>query len=354
MSDAPSPLKVGVMSFAHTHAGGYVAHLLARPDVEVKASDPAHGTAVPGEVRGRELADQLGVDHVDTYEELLAWGPDAVVVCSENARHREAVELAAAAGAHVLCEKPLATETEDATAMIAACERAGVVLMTAFPVRFSPMFTALRAGVEAGQLGEIAAATGTNNGKIPVGARSWFTDPALSGGGAIVDHTVHVADLLDALLGARAETVHCVSNRILHADKPEVRAETAGLVTITYDNGVIATIDCSWSVPDSAPTWGGVTLEVVGTKGSAAIDPFAQHVGGLDESAGRAVWIPFGIDTDALMLSEFLDAIRTGRRPQPDGQAGLRTLQIVQAAQRSAASGSPVTIRAAESLPGDI
>lgn len=339
MSASPPPWKIGVMSFAHTHAAGYVAHLRERPDVEVRAADPG------GEVRGRELGDRLGVDYVDTYDELLAWGPDAVVVCTENARHREAVELAAAAGVHVLCEKPLATELDDATAMIAACESAGVALMTAFPVRFSPMFTALRDSVEAGRLGDIAGATGTNNGKIPVGDRSWFTNPELSGGGAIVDHTVHVADLLDALLGARAETVHCVSNRILHADEPQVRVETGGLVTISYDNGVVATIDCSWSVPDSAPTWGGVTLEIIGTKGAAAIAPFAQHVSGLDESTGRGVWLPFGADLDALMLDELLDAIRTGRRPRPDGRAGLRTLQIVKAAQRSAATGAPVTVR---------
>jgi len=345
MSTATEPtLKVGVMSFAHTHAIGYVSILQARDDVELRVSDPRPSDSPGVETRGRELAQQLGADYAETYEELLAWGPDAVVVCSENVHHRADVELAAAAGAHVLCEKPLATEVEDARAMIEACERAGVELMTAYPVRFSPMVDAISATLDAGRLGEVVGITGTNNGKIPLSHRSWFTDPALSGGGSIVDHTVHVADLLDLLLDARATTVHCAANQILHADDPRVGAETGGLVTVTFDDGVVATIDCSWSVPRTAPTWGGLTLEVLGTAGSAHVDPFAPHVGGMDAADGTGIHLGFGVNADALMVEEFLGAIREGRRPQPDAQVGLRTLQIVKAAQESARTGEPVAI----------
>lgn len=88
--------------------------------------------------RGAELATELGVAYVDTYDEAFAWKPDAVVIAAENSRHRALVERAAAAGVHVLCEKPLATTVEDAIAMRDACETAGVLLMVAYPVRFSP------------------------------------------------------------------------------------------------------------------------------------------------------------------------------------------------------------------------
>lgn len=336
------PLRVGLMSFAHVHAAAYANLLMAMPDVEVRASDPDSATAPPGERRGRLLADDLGLTYVDTYAELLAWRPDAVIVTSENARHRPLVEAAALAGADVLCEKPLATTLEDAVAMQAACDAAGVTLMTAYPVRFSPAFGRLRELVAAGGLGALLGATGTNNGQIPVGDRAWFTDPALSGGGAMVDHIVHVADLLDALTDLRPASVRAVSNRILHSDKPEVRAETGGLVTITYVGGFIATIDCSWSQPDNAPTWGGLTLQVVGTGGIADIDPFAQHVGGV--GADGALFLAYGTNTDQLLLLEFLHAVRTGGSAQPDAAAGIRSLKIVLAAQESARTGQVVLL----------
>ncbi len=339
---ADRPVRVAIMSFAHVHAAAYVGLLQAMPRVDLRVSDPDGDAAPSGERRGRLLADDLGVTYVDSYAELLDWKPDAVIVTSENARHRPLVEAAAHAGAAVLCEKPLATTLDDALAMQAACDAAGVTLMTAYPVRFSPAFTRLRNLVETGTLGGLLAASGTNNGQIPVGDRAWFTDPALSGGGAMVDHIVHVADLLDALTGLRPESVRAVSNQILHADKPEVRAETGGLVTVRYAGGFVATIDCSWSQPDNASTWGGLTLQVVGTAGIADIDPFAQHVGGTGR--GGASYLPYGTDTDLLLLQEFLSGVRAGRAVQPDGAAGIRSLKVVLAAQESVRTGEVVPV----------
>lgn len=337
----PARIKVAVLSFAHGHAVGYLRYLKSRGDVEIIACDPDGQRSPDAGPRGRELADQLGVNYLDSVEEALAWGPDAVVVCSENINHRRLVEQAAAAGAQILCEKPLATTATDAAAMLDAVERAGVALMIAYPVRFSPSFVDLKALVDAGRLGEVLAVLGTNNGQIPLSDRSWFTDPALSGGGCFVDHIVHCADLLDSLLEQGASTVRAVSNRILHAESG-VEVETGGLVTITYASGVIATIDCSWSQPMSAPSWGGVTLEVVGTKGSIKICPFESHVGGYGGQG--AIWLPYGPDLDATMLDEFLVGVRERRNPQPDGQVGLRTVALMNAAQRSARTGQPVTL----------
>ncbi len=327
------------MSFAHTHAGGYVELLLADPTVTLLASDP--GTHPEGELRGRAFADALGVGYVDSYEELLAWKPDAVIVTSENAHHREHVELAAAAGAHVLCEKPLATTLEDGKAMLAATEAAGVMLMVAFPVRFASTFLKLKADYDNGLLGQVITVRGSNNGKLPV-ARSWFTDPALSGGGALVDHVVHIADLLEGLMGAAPVSVTAITNQKLHADRAQ--AETAGLVTITYDNGVIAAIDCSWSRPESAPTWGGVKMTVAGTNGTVDLDFFGPRARGLDTASGRPIELPYGPNFDASLVGTFLDGVRSGIPPQPDGAVGLRTLRIVLAAQESASTGGTVTI----------
>lgn len=340
-----SPLRIGVLSFAHTHAISYLAALRAMPDVEVVGTDP-DGTSTGTDLvdlRGRELAEALDVPYVDTVEDLLAQGVDAVVVTSENARHRALVEQAAAAGAHVLCEKPLATTWEDGLAMRAAADAAGVLLMVAFPVRFAGTFARLSATKRAGRLGELLSVRGANNGMLPL-TRSWFTEPDLSGGGAIVDHVVHIADLLDALLdGTPAVTVTAVTNRVLHAAR--ARAETAGLVTITYADGTIATIDCSWSRPDTSPTWGGLALTVVGTEGSVDVDFFRPSVRGLEAASGRSVVLPYGPDFDAAMLETFVSAVRSGEQPQPDAAVGLRTLAVVLAAQESAASGETVRVR---------
>src|SRR5699024_7708375 len=114
--------------------------------------------------------DVRGVRVVPSYEEAWnAWpdGPDAIVVTSANAHHKDLVLEAARRGAHVLCEKPLATSVADAEAMVAACREAGVVLMTAFPVHFAPAVQRLRAAVAEGTLGEVIGLTGTNNGKLP-------------------------------------------------------------------------------------------------------------------------------------------------------------------------------------------
>lgn len=346
------PLRIAIASFAHLHAASYIAALQATPGIELLASDPDGAQAPDDQPRGAALAAELGVDYVDDYDALFSWTPDAVIVTSENAGHRALVERAAAAGAHVLCEKPLATEVDDARAMLEACERAGVILMVAFPVRFAPQFAAMRAHVQGGSIGHPFAIVGTNNGKIPIDARRWFTDPDLSGGGALVDHVVHCADLIDALTGGEpAVTVYAAANRILHAEK-EVEVETGGLVTIIYRSGLIATIDCSWSQPDSAPTWGGLTLKVTGSAGSVEIAPFAERVDG--QGADGPIHLDYATDTDALLLQEFLGAVRTTERaragvaptvrPQPDGDVGLRTVQIVDAARRSALSGAPVAV----------
>ncbi len=251
------------MSFAHPHSESYVRALKTLPGVELLGADPDHRSRPCGEAGGAELAQALGVDYVETYSALLQWQPDGVIVCSENSRHRDLVELAAVARAHILCEKPLATSLLDARAMITRCSEAGVNLMMAYPVRFSPAFAGLKAAVDAGSLGEVAAVSGTNTGRLPSG-RTWFMDPQLSGGGSLMDHTVHVADLLDCLFGqARPESVYATLNHLLQSDL--VKVETGGLVSLRFPNGAVATIDCSWSKPASYPTWGGLTLQLVGS-----------------------------------------------------------------------------------------
>ncbi|MVO85106.1 gfo/Idh/MocA family oxidoreductase [Streptomyces sp. p1417] len=338
-------MKVAVLSFAHVHAAAYLGLLRDMPGVEVVGTDPdgvAAALAAPGEIRGRAFADRHGVGYVDTYEEAFAWGPDAVVVCSENARHRPLVERAAAHRVDVLCEKPLATTAADGEAMVAACRAAGVRLAVAFPVRFSPAYAAVKRAVAAGATGCVLTVSGANNGHMPTRARRWFADPALAGGGALMDHTVHIADLLDDLFAARAVRVYAQTNNLLYAD--EVAAETAGLVTVEYDNGTVATIDCSWSHPRSHPAWGGLEMTLVGEHATLEMDAFDQKVHGHSERHGRPLELSFGVDLDSRMLRAFLFGPGPDGMDLADGEGGLRTLRIVEAGYESARRGTAVAV----------
>ncbi|MGW0697960.1 Gfo/Idh/MocA family protein [Streptomyces sp. NPDC002867] len=336
-------MKVAVLSFAHVHAATYIELLRDRSDVELITTDP---DAPPGDpTRGKALADVLGVTYRAGYEEVFAELPQAVIVTSENSRHRQLVEQAAAAGAHILCEKPIATTEEDARAMIDACEQAGVSLMTAYPVRFHPAFTALRHTLADGSLGSLLSVHGINNSSPPGLERPWFADPALAGGGAIMDHTLHIADLLDVLLDSEQPThVYAVANTHLtpdHEDEPKV--ESAGLLTLTYANGLVATIDCSWSHPSSHPTWGGLTLTCVGQRAFVEFDAFQPLLDGYDTTQATTRWEPGAVDLNEAMLDSFLTAARTGQRAHPDGETGLRTLRTALAAYASLRTGQPAT-----------
>jgi 1,5-anhydro-D-fructose reductase (1,5-anhydro-D-mannitol-forming) len=335
------PLKIGIMSLAHVHAASYIQTLRHIADIEIRISDPDAPAAAEPFTRGRDFADAHDISYANNYAELLRWEPDAVIITSENSEHRRLVEMAANAHAHILCEKPLATTWSDAIAIRDAVEHAGVHFMMAYPVRFSPSFSELWNAHQRGALGTIVSIRGENNGMLPR-ERDWFTDPARAGGGALFDHVVHLADLLDSLMGANAVTVTAITNQILHAKR--ARAETAGLVSICYDNGVIAAIDCSWSQPDTAARWGGVWLHVLGTQGTVDVDFFGAGVRGIDAETGRTLDFAFGADLDGVLVEEFLTMIRDDVPRQPDLAVGLRTLAPVLAAQQSARTGQTVSL----------
>jgi predicted dehydrogenase len=252
-------MKIGIMSFAHLHAEAYIGNLRAIPGVEMM------GLADEDEARGKHFAELFKARLYPSYEALLAEQPDGVLVCSENTKHRPLVELAAQAGVHILCEKPPATTLEDAQAMIDACRAAGVILMTAFPMRFSAPLLEIKAMLDTGSLGQVYSCNTTNQGQMPIHHRRWFVDKTLAGGGAVMDHTVHLADVLRWYFNTEIVEVFAQTNHILHADTVDV--ETGGLLMLTLANGVFVSLDCSWSKPLNYPTWGGLTMELISERG---------------------------------------------------------------------------------------
>lgn len=325
-------LKVGMISFAHGHAYSYFYSLRQIPEVQI--------VGIADEVRSRvdSIVGEYGVPYFADYRELLAQDVDAVVICSENAHHAQMAIDAANAKKHVLCEKPLGTTLEEMERMIAACKDNGVQLMTAFPCRYLAAVVCAKEAVERGDIGDIVAIKGTNHGGNP---GSWFVDKQLSGGGAVMDHTVHVMDLMNWLLQSKVTEVYAYAATLFQED---LGVDDAGIVHIKFENGVFAALDTSWSRPKSFPTWGDVTMEIVGTKGVISVDGFAQHNDLYSDEAGKGLWTYWGDDMDAYMVRDFVRALLQGEPVPVTGEDGLRSTQVALAAYESVKLGQPVAL----------
>jgi predicted dehydrogenase len=319
--------RIGFLSVAHMHAYGYASALR-----ECAIASNA-GVWDNDEGRRAKFAKAFGVREHETAESLFG-ACDAVVLTSENARHRELGELAARAGKHVLCEKPLATTAEDCEALIAACESANTVLMTAFPCRYCPAFARLKARVAAGDIGRIKAVCATNHGMCPF---DWFTDVSRSGGGAMIDHTVHVADLLRDLLDDEPVEVYAQTGNGMYGKEWE---DTA-MLHVRFSGGVFATIDASWSRPQGYKTWGDVRMNVVGTAGVIELDMFEQC---FDVYGEKHTVAGYGSGLDAPLIAEFVRAIESNTAPAITGRDGLQAARVAFAGYESARTSQPVAL----------
>ncbi len=320
-------LKIGILSAAHVHTSSYARALQQIPGVTLA------GLWDDNVTHGQQRAEEYDTTFEADLDRFLE-GCDAVVICSENVRHRELTVKAAEAGRHVLCEKPLATTTADARAMVEACQKAGVLLGTAFPVRQSGAVISLRDAVRNGVLGRVLMIRGTNRGTMPGG---WFVDKSLSGGGAITDHTVHVVDAIRFVTGEEITSVYAQADTHFY---PDLAVEDCGLIIMELSGGGIVSLDPSWSRPNQAfPTWGDVTMEVSGTEGVANVDYTAEHTKLYSNSRVRAAQLGWGEDNDLLLVTDFVRAIREGRAPMASGEDGMRAVEVVEAAYASIASG---------------
>lgn len=325
-------MNIAIFSFAHMHAYSYARSLQALHGVNlvIIADDDVE--------RGRKAAEAFGTRYVKDYQEALKEPLDAVIVTSENTRHAEMVVAALQAGVHVLCEKPIATRLEDGRRMVQAAQVSQKTLQMAFPMRYNIPAARVKHQLDQGRLGRIRLMNGTNHGKNPGG---WFIDPHLSGGGAVMDHTVHLVDLMRWYTGSEVREVYAEIGTRFH----QIGVDDTGLLTFEFENGVVAALDPSWSRPQrSFPTWGDVTLEIVGTKGVMHLDAFAQHLVHYQESSGRAQHLGWGDDPDLRMLQSFISCIRTGNAPLASGHDGLQATQVALAAYESARLARPIRI----------
>ncbi|MFC0472545.1 Gfo/Idh/MocA family protein [Halalkalibacter kiskunsagensis] len=322
-------MKVGIISFAHGHAYGYAEALTELEGVELV------GIADEDRERGQKAATQFNAKHYVDFEVLLDQDIDAVIITSENSNHHGHVVAAARKGKHILCEKPLSATVDDAKEMIAVCKQHNVILQTAFPVRFNTPIIKAKEIIESGELGNIMAIKGTNRGTNPGG---WFVDKSKSGGGAVIDHTVHVVDIIRWYMGSDVKEVYAeIGNLISDYD-----IDDCGILTMEFDNNVFATLDCSWSRTGNYPTWGDVTLEIVGTQGTLSVDAFAQKTDVYSNDGAQ--WDYWGDNMDSALVADFISSVRQGKSPSITGEDGLKALEVAVAAYESSKQKEPVIL----------
>lgn len=324
------PIRIGFVTCAHLHVWGYVRAMRSNPKFQVQ------GIWDDDRTRRDEFASKTGLATFESYSSMLE-SVDAVVIVSENIRHAEQGLAAVHMGKHVLCEKPLVTQLDLGSELVEAASKAGVVLMTAFPCPYSPAFERLKQRVDAGDIGELLAICSTNRGRCPFG---WFVQKELSGGGAMIDHTVHVADLLCRLVGKPPLRVEAqIGNNMYGQDW-----EDTAMLSLEFPGGIFATLDSSWSRPKSYKTWGDVTMNVIGTKGVIELNMFNQQFD-LYQDKGHTV-VGYGSDLDGAVVNEFARAILEQGKPRTTGDDGLRASKIALAAYESARLSQPVSLKA--------
>ena len=325
-------IRMGLLSTAHVHTGGFASRLADAADVEFV------GVTDDDAERGREAA----AEHDTTFYEPaeLVERVDAAIVSSTNTTHRRWVELAADAGVHVLCEKPLATSLTDARAIVDACDEAGVRLGLCMPLPFSVPARRAKEAYEAGEIGDLRVAVGTNRAWLrDRHLTGWSADPEHSGGGAAMDHTVHIVNLVRWITGE--EVVEVSAELATMHDDLEV--EDINVLSMELSDGSVFTLDGSWDRPDDWDYWGDATLNLIGTEGELSIDCFDQTLKRTREGEG-VDGVYWGSIPDELVVRDFLDAVENDRPPLVSGEDGLRETAVVLAVYESDERGRPVAV----------
>lgn len=312
------------------------AHALAArrlPDVELTA-------VVNHRPESRAaFAERFGIARqYDSVDALLAdGGVDALAVSTPNALHARESIAALDAGAHVLVEKPMATNAAEAEAMAAASEASGAKLMVAHCWRFDEEVHWLKRQIEGGKLGKILRTKG-NGVHVNWGPDGWFVDADLAGGGAVADMGIHAIDTARYLLGD-PQPVSVYAQ--ISTEYGDYAVDDCGTIWINWDNGASSIVESGWWWPHAdGPE---ASTHVYGAEGFAQIFPTRMEL--PDRAAGQVDVIESGYPHPRdphcpqimydRQMDHFVDCILRDATPSPGADDGLVNMRIVDAALES-------------------
>lgn len=322
---------IGAGTMGRTHANIYAS----LPDSEVVAiCDPRIEAA-------QELAESLSAGAFTKLDDAINdVGFDVVDICTPTPTHLDYIKNAAAAGKHIFCEKPLARTISQAMEAQRAAEEAGVTLFVGHVVRWFPEYRRLKSIIDSGAIGETVMVRTTRGGLLHGGVGNWFANLQMSGG-AVLDLTIHDFDWLRWCYGK----VRRVYAKGLYASQIPGKDHT--LVTLRFDNGVIAHVEGNWARPDKFCT----SVEVAGTEGllsfsSADSMPLVIKHRSNDGTTSTtsvpdfvASKVPYYYE-----LEHFINCLEQGITPDVTAEDGVEAIRICEAALKSISTGEPITL----------
>jgi len=273
-----------------------------------------------------------------------------VSVAVPNDRHAEVVLAAAAAGKHIVCEKPLCRTLDEADRMIAACRSAGVSLFYAEELLFAPKYVRAKQLVDEGALGDVFLVHQSEEHDGP--HMPWFWDVTRSGGGVLLDMGCHSIEYGRWVLGKpRVKSVYAQMGTYVHADK--TRGEDHVLCIVEYENGAIAQAENSWAkrggVDDRCEIYGskGFTRADL-LRGSALLTYSQDGYGYAVEKAGSTRGYTFTMFEEIWNYGfpqefrHFARCVLGEEQPAETGEDGREVLRIIYAAYQSAGEGRKI------------
>ncbi len=275
---------------------------------------------------------------------------DAVVVCTPTGLHAQAAVAALEAGKHVLVEKPLDVTVVAAMRVVEAARRSGRVAAVVSQHRFDTASRKVHDALCSGLLGRPTSCVVTMPWWRPQAyyvSAPWRGTRALDGGGALLNQAIHSVDLMTWFLGV-PEEVFAWTGRLAHE---RIDVEDTAVAMVRFPGGALGVAHATTAAYPDGPA----RVQVHGDRGSAVIedDRLVVLSGSGDVEAGS----PAGRDGDPgdaflAQYEDFVDAVREGRPPLVDANAGVQTLAVVEAMYRSASSGRPVRLTSVTMQPG--
>jgi predicted dehydrogenase len=299
----------------------------------------------------------FGIAGYQSAEELLQReAVDIVQLAAPVSELEELTVLAARAGKHLILGKPMAMTVAEADRMVEAVEAAGV---TCFPFQGIMRLRSadLKARIESGEIGDIAVMHQASRWSIAEdaynsGKPGWFADPRHVPGGALIDEGIYWVDLFRWLAKSDVVLVEAKTANLVHKD---IAVEDWGMATFTFANGLIATLEASWTI--NAPRKTGpspkqnsvVRLEIVGTRGEI-IDQWFRAPGRAVLAAGAADWVferqsePAYALPAPFPLAHLIECLEHNQPPLASIQDARRSFVVAMAAYESARGGRPVQL----------
>jgi predicted dehydrogenase len=316
---------------------GHIAQTAILPAFAQARQNSALAALVSDDPRKlRKLSRRYRVDRVCSYEdaqELFESGEvDAVYIALPNSTHRAYTERAARAGLHVLCEKPMAVTSEDCERMIAVTRRNGVKLMIAYRLHFERANLEAAAMAHSGTLGDLRFFT--SNFSMQVAPENFRSSRKL-GGGPLYDIGVYCINAARSAFAA--EPIEVLATAVARRDHRFKEVPETVAVLMKFPQERIASFTCSFGGADRA------AYEIVGTKGSITLDPAYEYAQGIEYvlRLGKRVRTRRYEKSEqfAPELIYFSDCILHDLEPEPSGEEGIADVRVIEALNRSIATG---------------